>query len=737
MDTRWIRIILSGLLAALMLALPAGTAVSGAVCLTEGGSEYTLEPRLSDGVSIVSEPDSLTVMGHESGEALEFDETKQLSFTVELGEGWSYSGTYSVFFPGDGRASVTENEDGTVTFTFDAVEGEYVSLSDFGSVAVNASVESLPKLYIDAAIPFEDIDRDEWVDATYTLTLGTKQFESGDYSGTGKVKGRGNSSWQYPKKPYSIKLDKKASLLDIPKTKKYAVIPSYYDASLMRNYITYKAYQDLIGIDYVTKCEFVDVYLNGEYNGIYILVERIDVESTKVDIEEASADNLTGGYLIEKDVYGRVDFNDDLWFNCPYWANQTRDYFVCKAPEPDDPELWSQMRSYLENYMQLVHDSIMNGEGEDYTHYVDTSSWVDFIIVQEVAKNIDGPMKTSCWLYKQADDDHIYMTAPWDFDFAYGRVKWTNASTQYNDYYDCPTADTYEDFMIVNSSNPWMDKLYDTQPEFNLALRERYTQYRHTIIDELFDLINEQGAYLSSVQQANYDLWHMNFANGVRSLRTWLTGRVEWLDSQWLLEDEPEPVIDLDEALNIEGGELHFDVADEALPFEGVELDGVKLARAIGEGEHGFSLTYEFSEGDFIAFDHNIAGEGARLTITIDGEEALVIESDSGAPDRGAIELHRAILRIPIDGVHTLRWAFTCGIDGEAYVDNVSVDMGCMLGDVDMNGVIDSTDALLVLRYALGIIDDPMVVLLGDVSGNGVVDTEDALIILRKALGII
>lgn len=75
----------------------------------------------------------------------------------------------------------------------------------------------------------------------------------------------------------------------------------------MRNYITYKAYQDLIGIDYVPKCEFVDVYLNGKYNGIYILVERISIEKNKINIAEADEDNITGGYLIEKNVHRKSE----------------------------------------------------------------------------------------------------------------------------------------------------------------------------------------------------------------------------------------------------------------------------------------------------------------------------------------------------------------------------------------------------------------------------------------------
>lgn len=550
--------------------------------------QVTLSPGSSDGVTVSeTAAGSLNVLAHAEGDSLVFDETKQLSFAVSYGEGWLRCDRYSRFFPGDSRASCTGLADGTLQCTFSAESGASVPLSEWESVCFNASCSELPKLRIDAAEDFENIDRETWVEASYTLELGTKVFGSGEYEGTGQVKGRGNSSWTYDKKPYSIKLDSKASWLDIPKTKKYAVIPSYNDGSLMRNYITYKGFAGLYGIGYVPKCEFVDVYLNGEYNGIYLLTERIDIEKSKVDIEEADADNMSGGYLIEKDVNGRVDFDSDLWFPCPYWANQAKDYFVLKAPEPDDPVLSRRMRDYLQGHMQRVHDAIMGESGEDWHDYVDTSSWVDFIIVQEIAKNIDGPMKTSCWMYKDRGDDHIYMTAPWDFDFAYGRVNWNNASPAHNDADDCPNADTPDGFMIVNSSNPWMDRLYDTEPEFSRALKERYTAYRGTLIDGLLPMIDEQAAYLSVVQQPNYELWHKSFHSAVEFLRTWLESRIGWLDSEWLLsasDYEPGDVnmdgrIDASDALLVLRAAMGTFTLDESvLPLADVDGDGVITA---------------------------------------------------------------------------------------------------------------------------------------------------------------
>ena len=75
---------------------------------------------------------------------------------------------------------------------------------------------------------FSLIGKDNWVSANFSLTLGTKKYSSGEFSGSGYVKGRGNLSWTQPQKPYSIKLEQKTSLLDIPATKRYAIVASYF-----------------------------------------------------------------------------------------------------------------------------------------------------------------------------------------------------------------------------------------------------------------------------------------------------------------------------------------------------------------------------------------------------------------------------------------------------------------------------------------------------------------------------
>lgn len=501
------------------------------------GDIYYIVPDVSDGITVDNaQLEQLYVKGYVEGENFVFTESKTLKLTAVFGDGWSYNEKYSHIFENDKTNRTITASGNKVEVTYNAKAGSKIAFSDLENVIINATAAQLPKLYIDLADgkSFSSVNKEDYVDASFKLELGTKQFKSGNYKGTGEIKGRGNSSWGMPQKPYSIKLESKASLLDIPKTKKYAIVASYQDPARMRSFMTYKTGLGLEGIEYTPKCEYVDVYLNGSYNGVYMLVERIDFESNKIDLDEATDENITGSYLIEKDAGDKVDKNVDAWFDAPFQANPNEDLFTVKAPDPPTQE----MLDYLENHMQKLHDALMGKSGEDYQKYIDNSTWVDFLIIQEIAKNIDGNLKTSCYFYKEADNDVVYMTALWDFDFAYGLAGYSNASGN-NDRYDCPTGSGSKDFMVINSSCPWFQTLY-TKKEFKDLLIERYTKYRQDLIPNMYEIIDEQAAYLDTCIAADEAKWSGkgNFTNGVRDLKSWMDGRINWLDTQWLADTE-------------------------------------------------------------------------------------------------------------------------------------------------------------------------------------------------------
>ncbi|MEG1772118.1 MAG: CotH kinase family protein [Clostridia bacterium] len=645
---------------------------------------YILNPKLSDGISILES--DLKIKGNLNGTIFTFAETKMLYFTVRFDNGYSFSETYSSFFKNaSSNAHVIENSDGTMVFSYNAIQSESVPFSNLNDIHINATAANLPKLEITIDGSFSNINKTDWVVAQFKLTLGTKQFTSGAYEGNGSIKGRGNTSWGDPKKPYSIKLSSKTSLLDIPATKKYAIVANYQDPTLMRNFLTYKAGNDLDGIGYTVKCEFVDVYLNGSYNGVYILVERIDIEKTKVNINEANADNISGGYLIEKDAGDKVDYEKDYWFDAPFQSNPNDDLFTLKAPEPEtadgevDHTLINAMLSYLEGYMADVQEAIMSRDSEHCYNYVDMDSWVDFLIMQEITKNVDGNLKTSCYMYKDREDSHLYFTSLWDFDLAYGIASWSNACEN-NDWYDCPEGTGTSDFMVLNSSCPWFLNMYNNYQDFNQKVKEKYSEYRYTLLEDLYNNIDTQAAYIQTAAVANFNLWNNenDFDSSIGTLKTWLDGRLNWLDSHWLNENSDTHTL----TIETEGGEAIVE-----------SIDGVT------------ATSFTVANGGKISLNINAVGNKVIIGLTIGDLDISDCYSEG-------------IFYSPIiteDTILSLRFS--------------------EIGDANLDGFVNTGDASAILSYLVGSADFSSVNLLtSDMNHDGAVNTGDAAAILSYSI---
>lgn len=494
-------------------------------------SRYYIVPELGEGASISqAELDELYVMGTLSSDKTTFTYTvsRTLTFTVNLEDGWTYNSTYSTVFTGDESHLTMTAGGNAIRVTYRAEAGKSIAFSSLRNVGIYTTPNVLPKMYLTIDMSWEDVNKTEWVDAQMEIVLGTKSFDSGNFIGSCQVKGRGNMSWGKDQKPYSINFEKKTSILDFPAIKKYCIVSNACDGSMLRNLVTYQTYQDLDGITYVVHSEPVQVYLNGDEAGIYILSERLRVSGNQIDDEQATADKVDGAYLIEKTVTGKKDDND-ICIKAPYHGHaDDEDLLLFK--DPDEPT--EEMKQYVHDAFFTAHDAIMSSSPTAYQQYIDTASWVDFIIVQEIAKNIDGELKTSCFLYLPSGSTVLQFTSPWDFDLAYGNSSDdNNGNWSYPDgtslvVNDAPSADTYDGFMTICGNCPWFVSLY-SKADFNRALKEKYTEYRYTIIEDLQNNINKYAAYLDGYGSKS----------NTTAFKNWLNGRLEWLDSQWLLDD--------------------------------------------------------------------------------------------------------------------------------------------------------------------------------------------------------
>lgn len=264
-----------------------------------------------------------------------------------------------------------------------------------------------------------------------------------------QIKGRGNSTWKSEKKPYQIKLSEKTDLLQTGsgenEAKTWVLLANYADLTIMRNTLVYNLGLAL-GMDFCTENQWVNLYYDGEYRGCYLLSEKVEVGSGRVDItdleelnEEAnegadieefpvetdktangatyrycvgmnSPEDITGGYLLEMEIYTRVEAE------VCYFTTSRGQNVVVKSPEYASRE----EMEYIASLYQEWEDSIYNGgvnpaTGKKHTEYVDLRSAAICYLANELTKNQDA-FRTSAFFYKDRQEDRMYMGPLWDYD---------------------------------------------------------------------------------------------------------------------------------------------------------------------------------------------------------------------------------------------------------------------------------------------------------------------------------
>jgi len=366
------------------------------------------------------------------------------------------------------------------------------------------------------------VSREDYLRATLTI----------DPNGTGetalsaplRIRGRGNSTWTMPKKPYKLKLDAKAPLLGMPSDKDWVLLANYSDKSLLRTRVAFEL-GNRVGLPWSPRSRFVEVFINDAYMGTYQLGEGVKVGSNRVDIPELEEDeisgrDLTGGYLLEVDAWldGDVFFITD--HNVP---------FLVDTPEAPVPEQFA----YIQDYIQRTEDAIYSADFADpatgYAAYIDVDSFIHWFLVNELMKNNDAIFFSSVWMYKQRDDK-LFMGPLWDFDIAAGNVNHNGN--------DDPTG------WWVRLS-PWINRLFE-DPAFEARVRARWNELKAEQFDTILDYIDESSAALMQSASNNFQRWPIlnewvwpnavvtgSYEGEIQYLRQWLESRIAWMDAQF------------------------------------------------------------------------------------------------------------------------------------------------------------------------------------------------------------
>lgn len=347
--------------------------------------------------------------------------------------------------------------------------------------------------------------------------------------GATEIKGRGNSTWLFmPKKPYHMKLATAQSVLGMPANRHWVLLANYADKTMIRNDLAFELGRWL-GMPYTPRSEFVEVQLNGKYEGVYQLTEHIRIAPDRVNIKEMKVtDNtpelVTGGYLLE------VDDNRGE----PFCFDMVSPMVICsKNPEDLNTPEWTAQRDYIVGYLRQTEDAIFSPTfatpSTGYAAYLDVDSLVNYYIAHELFKNLDGPLVSSTYMYKDRGKK-LFLGPIWDFDLAAGNA-------------DRSGAEIPEGWYIRNA--PWYERLFE-DPAFAEQVKAKWAALKSAgRFDQIRTHIDERAAFLDKAQAENFKRWPIlstkvflnpvalgSYDAEVNALKLWLATRIAWMDSE-------------------------------------------------------------------------------------------------------------------------------------------------------------------------------------------------------------
>ena len=236
----------------------------------------------------------------------------------------------------------------------------------------------LPRL--DISVDEKISSKEEYASCEISISNTLEEYEIS--GATGGIRGRGNTTWKYPKKPYRIKLDSKASLFGENASKSWVLLAMYNDFSLSKDALAFKLGASLENGDYVPSYHYVDLYINGVYEGLYLLTEHINENDERTNVEYKFDKNDTEvPFLVELDDYAELDGGVE---GVDYFKVGNCFYTI---KYPDSTERYTQAQfEYIKNYITKVHNLAHKKSTtiNELEELVDVTSFIDYYLVQEI-----------------------------------------------------------------------------------------------------------------------------------------------------------------------------------------------------------------------------------------------------------------------------------------------------------------------------------------------------------------
>jgi hypothetical protein len=384
------------------------------------------------------------------------------------------------------------------------------------------------------------VNTEDYVDATVTVLSATGETL---LQASTRIRGRGNTTWGNPKKPYRLKFEDAAPMLGMPAERDWNLLANYSDKSLVRNKLA-MTLGNQMGLTYSPRSTFAELYFNGEYQGLYEVFEHVETGPDRVNVEnlrknkDTDPGTITGGYLMEVDhrldeeVCWETNLRVPICFKDP-------EYEVADITNPSHPSYVQY--NYITSYLNAAEASLSD-PNNSYENYFDVDAAVNYYLVQELMKNNDAQINStsevehtsSVFLHKRRGGKLTFGPL-WDFDIGAGNI-------DYNGNAD-PTGWFIRDGV-------WHSRLFENS-DFGRRVFARWCSLkRNGTIDGLAE---EVDTIVANIDRAaidrNFERWDIlgtyvwpnafvgdTYEEEVDYLKTWITTRANWMNSAFTSE---------------------------------------------------------------------------------------------------------------------------------------------------------------------------------------------------------
>ena len=433
--------------------------------------------------------------------------------------------TFKCQLDGDGKAVVVKKGDNyycMVTDNENQVRGYKINLIE--------KQYNLPVIYIETENGQAITSKEVTIPGSFTIEYnGEEEYSSiSDVSMT--IRGRGKSSWKLKKKPYKIKFDKKQSLFGLTEAKEWVLQANHADKSLIRNKLAMDMGQILDNVLFTPHAYMVDVFVNGEYMGVYNIVEQIEVKSGRIEGEKDST-QVDTDYLLEM-----CGDEDKTSFGTNMFSSSLSKWMEVKNPDSDI--LTKEQFEYIKDYVTKADDAVSALEG--YEEYIDVPSLIDWFLMCEFSYNVDGAFRRSVFIGKQKGGK-LHMATYWDYDYAFGNF-WRD-SAAFDEWICLGNENTKKDNYIWTN---WMTYLL-TDKNFTTQLKARWEQVGEQLYTTAMATIDDAAKNVSLSAEENFIRWQKvlgyktqyefwktknisTYEGQLQYLRDFVEKRYKWMD---------------------------------------------------------------------------------------------------------------------------------------------------------------------------------------------------------------